>query len=438
MKAEVNGYYKLTNQEGAYSTYYDGVTNPDYCMKVMNFRRENCVKWCIFQKSRGVKAVYGNHNHATLHSSIPRSGWYYFADTMTRVNDEDIRIVRKTLRALGVATPLAESRDSLSKSLPSPSKGIVFGEFSPKKKPERQQVDKIIDKLIASLKQLSVYAFLDLHRSFRTRDDLKKYKLSHMQFTDALSDLHTGLSEDELQILFDNYENGGVANYQLILRTIRSFLPDHRYHWVTDAFDRIVANQRGDIEVEHLLMQYNAAIHPDVIALKSSVHITFRTFSSHFLHSRVRDGPIDKVEFVDFFTNISTMIDDDAYFEDWLRNCFRSSYQPTENERAVKAKHIEEVMVKYCGEDDVTEVQMKNDEYEAFAASTHTPNDATAAGKEIMVQQTLTYPVCLLDAKRGEPDFPPITLPSAKELAGMTYSFFNVILFLIACGSTRS
>lgn len=85
-------------------------------------------------------------------------------------------------------------------------------------------------------------------------------------------------------------------------------------------------NQDGVLTIDDIKGTYNASAHPDVKSGKKTEDEVLREFLETFeMHHNVlngyqADGKVTKEEFLEYYTNISASIDNDAYFDLMITN----------------------------------------------------------------------------------------------------------------------
>lgn len=107
---------------------------------------------------------------------------------------------------------------------------------------------------------------------------------------------------------------------------------------VLKAFNKIDFNGDGVLDINDIKGKYNASMHPDVKSGKKTEEEVLteflETFEMHHntIHGYKSDGKVSKEEFVEYYTNISASIDNDAYFDLMMSNAWNlDSKNNTEN-----------------------------------------------------------------------------------------------------------
>lgn len=104
---------------------------------------------------------------------------------------------------------------------------------------------------------------------------------------------------------------------------MRGELNDRRKQIVLQAFQVLDADKSGLIELNDITARYSAAKHPDVISGKRTSAEVLTEFLDTFSVSKT--GKITPEDFVQYYANVSSSIDDDDYFELVIRNAWHIS-----------------------------------------------------------------------------------------------------------------
>lgn len=95
------------------------------------------------------------------------------------------------------------------------------------------------------------------------------------------------------------------------------------------AFDKIDYNGDGVLTIEDIKGKYCASKHPEVKSGKKTEDEILREFLETFeMHHNVMngyqsDGKVTKEEFIEYYTNISASVDNDAYFDLMITNAWQ-------------------------------------------------------------------------------------------------------------------
>ena len=159
-------------------------------------------------------------------------------------------------------------------------------------------------------------------------DDDGSRTLSEQEFSKACRDFKTGISEENIPTLFSAFDTNhdGTLNIDEFLMAIRGELNQQRLALVEKAFNMIDRDGSGALDINDIRDSYRADKHPDVIEGKrseESVLIEFlETFEAHhnLREGTENDGSVTLDEFVEYYKNISSSIDNDDYFALMMNN----------------------------------------------------------------------------------------------------------------------
>lgn len=84
---------------------------------------------------------------------------------------------------------------------------------------------------------------------------------------------------------------------------------------VQRAFAKLDRNSSGQVDFNDVCELYDAKRHPAVIEGRKTERQALEEFLMTFeLHTNKQEGSVSLQEFIDYFTNVSASIEDDAYF----------------------------------------------------------------------------------------------------------------------------
>lgn len=162
-------------------------------------------------------------------------------------------------------------------------------------------------------------------------DDNNSRSLDLYEFTKAMKDYMLGFSDTEIRQLFAyiDYDRSGTIDYDEFLRSARGPINASRKRLVAQAYKKLDRDGNGWIDINDIKGVYSAKTHPDVTSGKKSedqILLEFlETFETH--HSCRNNGAPDHVvtaeEFEEYYSNISSSIDNDQYFELMMNNAWK-------------------------------------------------------------------------------------------------------------------
>ncbi len=127
---------------------------------------------------------------------------------------------------------------------------------------------------------------------------------------------------DTLMAVFDANGDGCLTLGEL-MRGLRGPLPLRRWTLIRQAFSTLDRTGAGVAKLDEIAKIYDAAKHPLVIAKKRTAHDILRGFLA--LWDRDADGNVTWEEFLDYYKDVSALIDKDDYFELMMRNVWHIS-----------------------------------------------------------------------------------------------------------------
>ena len=161
-------------------------------------------------------------------------------------------------------------------------------------------------------------------------DDNNSGTLDIQEFWKAICDFRVPVSPEECRQLFDLFDNddNGEVSYDELMRNVAGEMNQGRKAFVQKAFKKIDVDGSGVLDKADIKRNYNAKMHPDVkkgIKTEDEVLAEFLdTFEVHhsLKHPEDRDGQVTLREFIEYYTNISSTIDNDEYFELMITNAW--------------------------------------------------------------------------------------------------------------------
>ncbi|CAG9332419.1 unnamed protein product [Blepharisma stoltei] len=188
-----------------------------------------------------------------------------------------------------------------------------------------------LDRLRKKLASRGARGILGLARQFKIMDDDGSRSLSLNEFKKACRDYRVGIDENDVEIAFAaiDRDRSGEIDYDELLRAIRGPMNQFRRNLVEQAYNKLDRDKNGLLEIEDIRNVYSASRHPDVRSGKKSEEEVLGEFLETFeMHHNIsdlsrRDRKITKEEFMEYYNNVSSSIDEDAYFELMMNNAWR-------------------------------------------------------------------------------------------------------------------
>lgn len=212
--------------------------------------------------------------------------------------------------------------------------GLVDFEAAPEEKvetpvkftPEIEDVAALMKVLRASLKAHGARGIIGLSRKFKVIDDDNSGSVDLKEFTKAIKEHSLDWTAKQIKLVFDFFDQdkSGTISFDEFLVGVRGELNDRRRQLVLQAFEILDADHSGVVELNDIAAKYSADKHPDVIAGKRSKDDVLREFLDTF-DTEEKDGKVSPGEFCKYYSNVSSSIDDDDYFELMIRNAWHIS-----------------------------------------------------------------------------------------------------------------
>ena len=167
---------------------------------------------------------------------------------------------------------------------------------------------------------------MSLRRTFMLFDENKSNKLKRKEFHKFLEDYRFNIPiniENQLFDIFDRNKSGSI-NYDEFIHALIGKMNDFRTQIVENVFDKLDKEKKGSVTYDTIRDSYNPDKHPEVLngkRTKEEVLSRFiDLFEYHFilLNSNKDKDSATLEEFIEFYTYISLLIDNDKYFENMM------------------------------------------------------------------------------------------------------------------------
>ena len=188
-------------------------------------------------------------------------------------------------------------------------------------------MEGILLRLRADLKRRGAAGIIGLGRKFKIMDDDGSKTLCMEEFTKGMNECSLGLSPQEIAMLFRHFDRdgGGTIGYEEFLGGLRGVMNPRRRDLALLAFTKIDKDASGILDASDIVGCYDASKHPEVIAGRMTEDQVFSQFLDSFDVGGTKDGMVTKEEWVNYYNNVSSSIDDDDYFELMIRNAWHIS-----------------------------------------------------------------------------------------------------------------
>jgi len=167
-------------------------------------------------------------------------------------------------------------------------------------------------------------------RKFKIADDNRSGSLDKEEFVKAMQDFRIGMTPKQCVQVFGIFDRdgSGEVSYDEFLRMIRGEMNETRKAVAAKAFNLMDKDGSGLLDINDIRQSYNAKQHPDVASGKKTedqiLGEFLDTFEDHHCdiqgNADCRDGRVTKLEWLEYYNNVSMSIDRDDYFALMMNN----------------------------------------------------------------------------------------------------------------------
>lgn len=125
--------------------------------------------------------------------------------------------------------------------------------------------------------------------------------------------------------MFDIYGYGYI-NYDEFMFAVRGQIHPRRRQLIAWAWYTIDYNKEGWVDPEEVIGRFNASMHPDCKSGFKTPQECFRDFLKAFEVSGEIPGKVTRMEFENYYYNVSASVERDDYFEELMRYTWNLDY----------------------------------------------------------------------------------------------------------------
>eukprot|EP00759_Apiculatamorpha_spiralis_P046144 PhF_6_TR4270/c0_g1_i1/m.5766 len=180
-------------------------------------------------------------------------------------------------------------------------------------------------KLTDALSKRGTRGIFSLGKFFRISDRDRTGSLDRDEFAVCLQRLRLPLNAEQSSVLFDAFDESrnGSIDYDEFLIGLRGELTPARKKVVAQAYAKLDINGDGKVDLDEIRQLYSAKGHPDVLKGKKTEEEVLLEFIDTFEVRGEKDGIVTPQEFENYYSNVSSSIDDDKYFVQMMNSAWR-------------------------------------------------------------------------------------------------------------------
>ena len=190
---------------------------------------------------------------------------------------------------------------------------------------ETSDTEILMANLRVTVSQHGARGIHGLARKFKIIDDDSTGTINFTEFTKFVNEHAMHWTLAQVKAIFDRFDtdkSGGIS-FDEFLVALRGEINDRRKQMILLAFAVLDSDKSGAVELNDIVSKYDASKHPDVKAGKRTAESVLQEFLDTFDGNK--DGSVTPQEFIKYYENVSSSIDDDDYFELMIRNAWHIS-----------------------------------------------------------------------------------------------------------------
>ena len=179
--------------------------------------------------------------------------------------------------------------------------------------------ESIVERMRVMLKKRGAEGLRGLARNFKICDTDGSGKLNVTELAKCFSLCKLALKPAEVETVFDYFDTSDdqLVSFDEFIKCVRGKMNQPRRNLVVKCFNALDAagDGSGFLTVEDIAPAFNAAEHPDVKAEKKTEAEVLKEFLDGFEGGTGnRDGTVTIEEWLGYYEDISSSIDEDDYF----------------------------------------------------------------------------------------------------------------------------
>jgi Ca2+-binding EF-hand superfamily protein len=192
-----------------------------------------------------------------------------------------------------------------------------------------EEIDKQFQELI---KSRGASGIIGISRNFRILDVDKSGYLNKQEFSRAMELFQAPFNAKQIDALFTRYDSdkSGTISIDEYLKGVRGAISKTRKALVNRVFASMDADGSGELTLADMKLRYTAKNNPDVVNKKKTEDQVLLEFMGVFEGEggEKGDGIVTRREWMDYYTGISSNVDNDDYFLLMICNTWKFPYAP--------------------------------------------------------------------------------------------------------------
>eukprot|EP01038_Epipyxis_sp_PR26KG_P010986 gene10986-14759_t len=200
---------------------------------------------------------------------------------------------------------------------------------------------KFVDAVIKQSQESGTLdSLINLTQIFRKIDTNNDETLSLIEFKAGCRLFQLDLDDSELRLLFNSLDMNGdgvleLCEFMNIIRTKnddtniskggRPGLNGLRYQIIKSVFQKLNRYAKSSVALDKIMDNFDASAHFDVINCRRTSRQVTNEFVNWFSSKKDFDGMVTQDSFEEYYSNISTLIEDDEQFTSMVKNTWKLS-----------------------------------------------------------------------------------------------------------------
>jgi Ca2+-binding EF-hand superfamily protein len=243
-------------------------------------------------------------------------------------------------------------------------------------------MESIFQRFMEQLTTAGAETISSLRQVFSLMDENNDKSITYSEFCKACRSCHLeDVSEKEMQAVFNHLDTNGNGriSYDEFIRSVRVPLSSRRTELIALSFKKLDRTAHAMVPLSIFLQTYDVGLHPDVVSGKFNEATVLKGVAEQFKSLSPRGVPVvTQEDFDNYFSSLSTAIEDDADFEAMMRRAWRlgdkdappadmirSRYKPGVIEPMPTAKRVHGDVISWTTE----ETDLEKREEEEFSRS---------------------------------------------------------------------